>query len=147
MGGAVVIDGGAPVIDGVDIVLDGEPTGGDEWYFARSAFQISGGSSRVIRASTVGRIHAVLGLGELADIRGQHHHHQRICDRSGGGNQPIIRGNTFLEGRSIVFADPGSSGDRRGQRHRRVHRSGDAGDDTIIRGQPHPRRLRRAELR
>ena len=106
---AIQIDGGAPVIDGVAIVLDGDPAGGDEGYRARSAFQIFGGSSAQIRDSTWDGYTAIQGSGANTPTFEGNLITTMDLRVTGGGNQPVIRGNTFLQG-TVYWPDFGSGG-------------------------------------
>ena len=139
-GGAFVVDGGAPVIEGIDIVLDGDSWGGSSGlYNSRSAFRIQGGSSPVIRASTWDGYTRIQGGVNTPTFEGNTISNQFIAI-GGGGQEPIIRGNTFVEA-GIGWQDPGSSGivednDVDGWV------GGYAGDDTIIRGN----RIREGDL-
>jgi parallel beta-helix repeat protein len=131
-GVAFVIDGGAPVIDGVDIVLEGDPWGVDGWYYKRSAIRIQGGSSPVILDSTWDGYTRISGGANSPTFVGNSVSTQIIA-MGGSGQKPIIRGNTLLDGASIGWMDPGSSGivednDIVG------FMGGYAGDGTIIRG-------------
>ena len=139
--GAVVIDGGSPVIEKVDVILDDEPYPDYAWL-ARSAFQITGGSTALIRSSSWDGFTRILGLASSPTFESNTITAQRISIWS-GGHRPTIRGNTLVDGATIVFADPGVSAivddnDIDGSIF------GYAGDDTIIRnnrirggGEPH----------
>jgi nitrous oxidase accessory protein NosD len=128
--GAVVIDGGSPVIERIDVILDDEPYPDYAWL-ARSAFQITGGSTAVIRSSSWDGFTRILGLASSPTFEDNTVTAQRISIWA-GGHRPTIRGNTLVDGAAIVFADPGVSAivednDIDG----RIF--GPAGDDTIIR--------------
>ncbi len=107
--GAVIIDGGAPVIEKVDIVLDGKPYPDDYGWVVRSAFQVTGGSSAVIRDSSWDGFTRIFGTPassptfERNTLTGQ-----RISIRA-GGHLPTIRHNTLLDGAAIVITDPSAS--------------------------------------
>ncbi|MCY7418487.1 MAG: pectinesterase family protein [Chloroflexi bacterium] len=107
---AIPIDGGAPVIDGVDILLDGDPWGGHtgEWY-KRSAFRIQGGSSAEIRDSTWDGHTRVQTLGANSPTFEDNVITAQEIRVGSPGNQPVIRGNTFLEG-GFSWPDSGSGG-------------------------------------
>ncbi len=107
---AFLIFGGAPVIDGVDIVLSGDRWAyGDGGYYRRSAFQIDGGSTAVVRDSTWDGYARMSGLPNSPTFQGNVITGQHIAV-GGGGQDPVIRGNTFLEGGAIRWDATGSDG-------------------------------------
>jgi parallel beta-helix repeat protein len=105
--GAVVIDGGAPVIEKVDVVLDAEPFFDGGWN-SRSAFQITGGSSPLIRGSAWDGFTRIVGpTASTPTFEGNTITAQRISVWAGG---PLtIRKNTLLDGASILLNDAGGS--------------------------------------
>ena len=103
---AIIIDGGAPVIEQVDVILDGDPW--PDYAFAwRSAFQIVGESTAVIRGSSWDGYTRILGSPTFEDNIVSA---QRLTVWAGA---PLIRTNTVLDGGSIVFggADVGGIAD------------------------------------
>jgi parallel beta-helix repeat protein len=106
----VYVEGGAPVVEDVDIVLPG-----DRWnyaggaYFRRSAIRVSGGSSATIRGSTWDSYVAIRGLPNTPTFEGNTITGQHIAV-GGGGQQPTIARNTFLEGAAVRWDDTGSGG-------------------------------------
>ncbi len=127
--GAVVIDGGAPVIEKVDVVLDAEPYFDGGWN-SRSAFQITGGSSPVIRGSSWDGFTRIVGpTASTPTFEGNTITAQRISVWAGG---PLtIRTNTLLDGATVILGDVGGSivegNDIDGE-------ISGVGDGTIIRG-------------
>ena len=103
--GAVVIDGGAPVIEKVDVVLDAEPYFDGGWN-SRSAFQITGGSSPVIRGSSWDGFTRIVGpTASTPTFEGNTITAQRISVWAGG---PLtIRKNTLLDGATVLLGDLG----------------------------------------
>lgn len=103
--GAFVIDGGAPVIEQVDVVLDAEPYFDGAWN-SRSAFQITGGSSPVIRGSSWDGFTRIVGpTASTPTFEGNTITAQRISVWAGG---PLtIRKNTLLDGATVLLGDSG----------------------------------------
>lgn len=127
--GAVVIDGGAPVIDKVDVVLDAEPFFDGGWL-SRAAFQITGGSSPVIRGGSWDGFTRILGTpASTPTFEGNTITAQRISVWAGG---PLtVRSNTLLEGAIVLLGDVGGSIVEDNDIDGSV---ASAGDGTIIRG-------------
>ncbi|MET0772239.1 MAG: pectinesterase family protein, partial [Candidatus Limnocylindrales bacterium] len=127
---AVVIDGGAPVIEKVDIVLDGKPYPDEYGWVARSAFQVTGGTTAVIRDSSWDGFTRVFGSPastptfEDDTITGM-----RISIRA-GGHRPTFRDNTLLDGAAILTTGFDGSAIVEGND---IVGWISAGDDTIIR--------------
>lgn len=107
---AMYLVGGAPLVEGIDIVLSGDRwTYGGGWYYRRSAMRISGGSTATIRDSTWDSYVRIFGEPNGPTFEGNTitGHHISIVDP---GQQPVIRGNTFLEGAAIRWQEGGSGG-------------------------------------
>jgi hypothetical protein len=107
---AVYIVGGAPVIDGIDVVLSGDRqaySGG--WYYRRSAVRITGGSTATISDSTWDGYVRILGEPNAPTFKGNTIRGPRMTIVD-GGHEPVIRGNTFLEGAGLRWEDGGSGG-------------------------------------
>jgi parallel beta-helix repeat protein len=127
--GAVIIDGGAPIIDKIDVGLDAEPYFDGGWN-SRSAFQITGGSSPVIRGSSWDGFTRIVGpTASTPTFEGNRITAQRISVWAGG---PVtMRKNTLLDGATVLLNDLGGiveDNDIDGSI------SAGAGDGTIIRG-------------
>lgn len=103
--GAVVIDGGAPVIEKVDVVLDAEPFFDGAWN-SRSAFQVTGGSSPVIRGSSWDGFTRIVGpTASTPTFEGNTITAQRISVWAGG---PVtMRKNALLEGATVLLGETG----------------------------------------
>jgi hypothetical protein len=103
--GALIIDGGAPVIEKVDVVLDAEPYFDGGWN-SRSAFQITGGSSPVIRGSSWDGFTRIVGpKASTPTFEDNTITAQRISVWAGG---PLtIRRNRLLEGATVLLGDAG----------------------------------------
>jgi len=106
----VYIVGGAPVVEDVDIVLSG-----DRWtyaagaYYQRSAVRVTGGSSATVMGGSWDGYVAIRGEPNSPTFKGNTITGQHIAV-GGGGQQPIITGNTFLEGAAVRWDDTGSGG-------------------------------------
>jgi parallel beta-helix repeat protein len=107
----VLIVGGAPLVEGVDIVLAGDRWDYADGYWAsRSAVRVTGGSSAIIRDSTWDAYVRIHGApASTPTFEGNTMTGQELAV-TGGGQQPIIRGNTFLEGADVRWDDTGSGG-------------------------------------
>jgi len=105
---AVVIVSGSPVIERLNVILDGEPWP-DYPYFMRSAIQIFGGSTVVVRDSSWDGYTRMAGLANSPTFEGNVVTGQHIAV-TGGGQNPVIRGNTFLDGAAIRWDSTGSGG-------------------------------------
>jgi parallel beta-helix repeat protein len=108
---AVYIVGGAPVVRDIDIVLPGDRFGySGGAYYRRSAMRITGGSTATVSGSTWDGYVSINGGPSSAPtfegntITGQH------ISIVGGAHEPIIRGNTLLEGAAVRWEDGGSGG-------------------------------------
>lgn len=128
---AVVVDGGAPVLEHLDVILDDDPFPNYPWHM-RSAFQITGGSTAVVRTTSWDGFTRIVGLANSPTFEGNTMSAQRMSIW-GAGHRVTISGNSFLDGAGILWTDPGSSGtvvdnDIVGWI------GGFAGDGTIIRG-------------
>jgi parallel beta-helix repeat protein len=107
---AVYVDGGAPVIEGIDVVLSGDRwTYSGSTYYRRSAVRITGGSAATIRDSTWDGYVRIFGEPNAPTFEGNTitGHHISIVD---GGQEPVIRGNTLLEGAALRWQEGGSGG-------------------------------------
>jgi hypothetical protein len=103
--GAVIIDGGAPVIEGIDVVLDAEPYFDGGWN-SRSAFQVTGGSSPVIRGSSWDGFTRIVGpTASTPTFEGNTITAQRISVWAGG---PVtMRKNRLIDGATVLLNDRG----------------------------------------
>jgi parallel beta-helix repeat protein len=125
--GALVIDGGAPVIDRVDVVLDAEPFFDGGWL-NRAAFQITGGSSPVIRGSSWDGFTRIFGpTASTPTFEGNIITAQRISVWAGG---PVtMRTNRLLDGATVLLGVSGGIVEDND-----IDGSISAGDGSIIRG-------------
>jgi parallel beta-helix repeat protein len=107
---AVYIVGGAPVVEDIDIVL-----AGDHWiysggrYYRRSAVRVTGGSTATIRGSSWDGYVRIFGEPNAPTFEGNTITGQHIAVAE-GGQEPIIRGNTLLEGGAVRWDATGSGG-------------------------------------
>lgn len=130
---AVYVVGGAPVVDGIDVVLSGDRWDyGGGWYYRRSAVRVTGGSTVTVRNSAWDGYVRIFGEPNAPTFERNTitAHHISIAD---GGQDPVIRGNTLLEGAALLWEDAGSGGiaeDNDVTGSIRV----DAGNDPVLRG-------------
>jgi len=106
----VYIVGGAPIVEGIDVILDGDRwdyAGG--WYYRRSAVRVIGGSTATVRDSAWDGYVRMFGEPNAPTFEGNTitAHEISIAD---GSQEPVIRGNTLLEGAALLWDDPGSGG-------------------------------------
>ena len=106
----VYVIGGAPLIEGIDVILSGDRFDYAEGaYYRRSAVRVTGGSTATVRDSTWDGYVRMSGVPNAPTFEGNTITGQHIAVPE-GGQEPIIRGNTFLEGAAVRWDSTGSGG-------------------------------------